>query len=99
MIARRGNRVAAALAAVALLFAGWLAIVHPAATLDRAVDVLVVIALVVVLWVLRRDQVLRDAARDANERADANAELYRRSFEDASSGLVVIGLNGRVLHA
>jgi PAS domain S-box-containing protein len=76
-----------------------LAIVHPAAGLDRAVDVLVVIALVVALWVLRRDQLLRDAARDANERADANAELYRRSFEDASSGLVVIGLNGRVMHA
>jgi PAS domain S-box-containing protein len=99
MIARRGNRVAAALAAVALLFAGSLAIANPTARLDRLVNVLVVIALLVALWVLRRDQILRDAARDANERAEASAELYRRSFEDASSGLVVGSLDGRVLHA
>src|SRR5438105_1051453 len=99
MIARRGNRVAAALAAVALLFVGALAIVHPAATLDRAGDALVVIALLVALYVLRRDQALRDAAREANERAAVSAELYRRSFEEAGSGLVVVALDGHVTRA
>ena len=99
MIARRGNRVAAALAAVTLLFAGLLAIVHPAATLDRVGNGLMVIALGVVLYVLRRDHVLRAAARAASERAAQSDELFRRSFEDAASGLVVAALDGSVVRA
>jgi PAS domain S-box-containing protein len=99
MIARRGNRVAAALAAVALLFVGALAVVHPAATLERAVDGLVVVALLVALYVLRRDHLLRAAARAASERAAKSDELFRRSFEDAASGLVVATLDGCVVRA
>src|SRR4051812_16910512 len=99
MVPRPSNRAAAALAALALLFVGIVVFLTPTNTVDHVLGAGALVALVSMLGVLRRNETLRKAAREADERAAASDALFRRSFEDAAAGLVVASLDGRVVRA